>query len=124
MGMILLDTNAAIYYLQGDKKSISVIDELRTQEQHIGISVISEMEILSFPNLDGIQIIKISEWLRTLVLISVDSRIAREAAKFRRIYRIKTPDALIASTAFVYGARVVTRDKDFKKITQLEVVSI
>ena len=43
--MILLDTNAAIYYLQGDQIAVKLIDKLRSQKQKFAISTITEMEI-------------------------------------------------------------------------------
>lgn len=122
--MILLDTNVAIYYLQGDQVAIKSIDKLRSQKQEIAISTITEMEILSFPHLDGIQILKINEWLRTIFIIPVDSRIAREGAKFRRLYKMKTPDALIAATAFVNEIHLITRDKDFKRIKEIDLILV
>lgn len=55
----------------------------------------------------------------------VDSPIARGAGEIRRKYKTKTPDALIASTAVMYQAPLVTRNvRDFKKIKELKVLEI
>lgn len=122
--MILLDTNAVIYYLQGDQVAIKSIEKLRSQRQEMAISAITEMEILCFSHLDGMQILRINEWLRTIFIIPVDSRIAREGAKLRRAYKMKTPDALIAATAFVNEAHLATRDRGFKKIREINIFFI
>ena len=85
MGMILLDTNAVIYYLQNNAKTVKIIDRLRKKEKNFAISTITEMEVLSFPDLEPEQIAKISMWMNDEVfVIPVDSYIAREAARVRR----------------------------------------
>jgi predicted nucleic acid-binding protein len=51
--------------------------------------------------------------------------IARIAAKLRRDYRIKFPDAAIAATAIYTTTPLVTRNiKDFKKIPNLKILKI
>lgn len=123
MGMILLDTNAAIYYLQGDQDAIAVIERYRKSGQQYIISTITEVEIFSFPKLSPLQMIEIHRWLEELIIVSVDSIIAREAARIRRLYRIRTPDAIIVATALHYQASVVSRDKGMAKIKEIDVIS-
>ncbi|OGH70042.1 MAG: hypothetical protein A3C90_02580 [Candidatus Magasanikbacteria bacterium RIFCSPHIGHO2_02_FULL_51_14] len=122
MGMIVLDTNAIIYYLQDDKKAVRVIEKLRRSENVIAISTITEMELLSFPGLTDAELLRISVWLNELFIVPVESSVAREAAKLKRENRIKTPDAIIAATAQHYSAKLVTRDKSFQKISRLGIV--
>jgi|SRR3989338_2479725 len=122
MDMIILDTNAVIYYLQNDKKAVQTIDKIRKKE-NLGISTITEIEIFSFPNLTEIQQLSITKWLEEITIFPVDSFLSRQAARLRRIYKIKTPDAIIASTAIFYNAKLITRDKDFKKIKELDILA-
>lgn len=68
---------------------------------------------------------RLREILAALVLISVDSEIARVAASLRAIYRLKAPDALHLATAIVVGAdRFVTNNRrDFTSaITEIPIV--
>ena len=122
MDMIILDTNAVIYYLQNDKKAVQTIDKIRKKE-NLGISTITEIEIFSFPNLTEIQQLSITKWLEEITIFPVDSFLSRQAARLRRIYKIKTPDAIIASTAIFYNAKLITRDKDFKKVKELDILA-
>ena len=123
MDMILLDTNAVIYYLQNETKVVSIIDILRKKNKNIAISTITEMEVLSYPHLDTEEIAKISMWLNEeIFVVSVDSFVAREAARIRRVFKLKSPDALIAATAIMLQGKLVTRDKVFKKIKGLSVI--
>lgn len=120
--MIVLDTNAVIYYLQGDRRCAAVIDERRRRDAMVAISTITELEVLSFPQLDDMKLLMIGAWLSGLTIIPVDSSLASIAAGLRRAYRLKSPDAIIAATALAHKAALVTRDKQFTKITGLKVI--
>ncbi|OGH66246.1 MAG: hypothetical protein A3B90_02530 [Candidatus Magasanikbacteria bacterium RIFCSPHIGHO2_02_FULL_41_13] len=93
------------------------------KKENLGISTITEIEIFSFPNLTEIQQLSITKWLEEITIFPVDSFLSRQAARLRRIYKIKTPDAIIASTAIFYNAKLITRDKDFKKIKELDILA-
>ena len=52
-----------------------------------------------------------AEWL------ALDEAIAREAARIRGVYGLRTPDAIIAATAVVGGATaLVTNDREMRKV--------
>lgn len=120
--MILLDTNAIIYYLQNDAQCIAAVDKLRRLNSDLAISTISEVEVFGFPQLTDMQILEISRWLGDFQIIPVDSSIARHAARLRREYKLKTPDAIIVATAVFFGVALVTRDRELQKIKGLEIV--
>lgn len=120
--MILLDTNAVIYYLQNDKECIAVVDKFRHLNPDLAISTISEVEIFGFPQLTDVQILEISRWLGDFQIISVDSSIARHAARLRREYKLKTPDAIIVATAIFFRVALITRDRELQKIKGLEII--
>ena len=44
--------------------------------------------------------------------------------RIRKKYSIKVPDAIIASTSLVYGIPLVTADKGFSKIEDLDLILI
>jgi hypothetical protein len=45
-------------------------------------------------------------------VVAVDERIANQAVTIKRRHGLKTPDAIIAATALVENATLVTRDQD------------
>ena len=120
--MIMFDTNAAIYYLQNDGRTVRVVDELRRDRLSFVISTISELEIFSFPGLTIPQMVEISTWLETLTRLTLDSITARDGARLRREYGLKTPDAVVAATALRYRMPLLTRDKDFGKVKELTII--
>jgi predicted nucleic acid-binding protein len=85
----------------------------------------SELELLSLPSLQPDEFVHIGHFIRGLVTVPVDSRIARIAGTIRRRSHIKSPDAAIAATAILTGRTLITRNvKDFEHISNLSIQSI
>ena len=67
----------------------------------------------------------ISQLLTSVVIIPVDSRLARFAGYLRREYRLKTADSAIAGTALLTHTTLVTRNvEDFQRISTLSLMRI
>ena len=62
--------------------------------------------------------------LNNLTITDIDLIIAKDAAKVRAKYKIKLPDAIIASSCKVHKCKLMTQDKNFKKVDEIEVKSI
>jgi len=88
------------------------------------ISVVTECELLAGSTLTPREERAILALLEMLPRVAVTSRIARHAAQLRRRYSITIADALIAATALLSGAMLLTRDlKDFRVIRGLSLES-
>jgi predicted nucleic acid-binding protein len=123
--MFVLDTNAIIYYLKDEQSAVKVIDKIFAQNSIVYISVITELELLSFSNLTTNELNKIEEFLQIVAIVPLDSRLARMAANLRKLYKIKTVDSIIAATSLYTGSALVTRNiKDFQKIIGLKLIQI
>ena len=123
--MYTLDTNAIIYYFKNDSQAVSVIERVFSENTPIYLSTISEIELFGFPNLTAQEIEQFEQFLYTVSVIPVDSRIARIAGTLRREYHLKTPDSAIAATGLFTGSTLVTRNtKDFQKIPNLTLISL
>ncbi len=123
--MFVLDTNAIIYYFKDEQSAVKVIDKIFAQNSIVYISVITELELLSFSNLTTNELNKIEEFLQIVAIVPLDSRLARMAANLRRLYKIKTVDSIIAATSLYTGSALITRNiKDFQKIIGLKLIQI
>jgi len=122
--MHTLDTNAIIYFLKGDKNAVFVLEKILKENcGPIYVSSITELELLSYPNISGQEENDLEEILATLVAVPLDSRLARIAAWLKRRYRIKIADSVIAATAMFTKTALVTRNiKDFDKIAGLDII--
>ena len=82
----------------------------------LAISVISQLEFLSYPDLTDDEKAAFSEFLEDLTVFGLtasDSALIREAVAMRIDGGMKLPDAVIAATALVNDCEVVTNDAHF-----------
>ena len=117
----LLDTNAIIALLKGDS---NLIEMLRDAEW-IGISVISHIEFLAFSGLTEADKQLFQQFLQRVEQIDLSSQnklLIEQIISIRQQYRLKLPDAIIAAMARTKSAKLVTRDVQLNKITDLTIV--
>lgn len=75
--MFTLDTNILIGYLNDDKKVTGQLLAWREAGNRFFISVITEIEILSFTLLTAEEIFKIQRFLQEFTIIPLDTQLAR-----------------------------------------------
>jgi predicted nucleic acid-binding protein len=118
----LLDTNILIDHLRGDAKATVLLHEIAVGRTIASISVITESEMLSASSLTSRQLRDIAALLNVLPKLAVTSHVAQTAARFRRLYRVDLADALIAATAYLANATLITRNlKHFRPVRELRV---
>lgn len=122
--MIVLDTNVIIYYLQGNTAATLLIDAKRMRGEQFAVSSMSVVELFSYPRITAEEIFMIERWLRTVLVVDVDTIIAREAARLRRSHGTTTVDSVIAATALLFHADLITNDAAFNKIKDIKVISL
>jgi predicted nucleic acid-binding protein len=120
-----LDTNAIIYYLKSESAAVSVLEPVFAQDIALYVSAITELELFSSPALTDEDISAISQLLTSVVIIPVDSRLARFAGYLRRAYRVKTADSAVAATALLTHTTLLTRNaQDFQRIPTLSLMPV
>lgn len=109
--MQLIDTNIVIYYLDGVPK-ISLF--FKNAQDKMAISMITVAEVLSY-NYSEVERSKVENFLKSrFVWLEVSEAVAFKTGRIRTLKKMKTPDAIIASTALCHGLTLVTRNvKDF-----------
>jgi predicted nucleic acid-binding protein len=107
----LLDTNIVLYVLKGDKALASLIDG-----QDLYISFITRIELLSYPKIDVASVELIERFLEQVPVVESNPVINADAIDLRRKSKLEVPDAIIAASARFLGVRLLTADKDFKKV--------
>jgi len=114
----LLDTNAVIALLR-EKEFLG--QELE-RAQWIGISVITRLEFLCFEGLadsDRSSFMHLCERLEIVDVSNNDDALMDTTERFRKQYRLRLPDAVIAATAVAKNAILVTSDSDFDRVIEL-----
>lgn len=108
---LLLDTNIILYFLSGDETLSSILEE-----NQLYISVISEMELLSFSQLSENELQKIQEFLSYCTVLGLSDEVKEKTIELRKLHNFKLPDAIIFGTALSFGMAFMTADKDFATI--------
>ena len=92
-------------------------------DQIPNISVITELEALSWINVDKNKERIVQEFINDSHVISLTPAVVKQCVSIRRSQKIKTPDAIIAATAIVHNLTLITSDSDFKNIADLVVLN-
>lgn len=88
-----------------------------------GLSAISRLEVFGFPRLTPQDEQRFQVLLAQFHEIMVSNEVIDAAIKLRRQVKIKTPDAIVAASALVEKADLVTRNtSDFQGIPGLTVI--
>jgi predicted nucleic acid-binding protein len=111
--IFLFDTNTLIHGLAGVDPYASLL-ESHIKDKSLSLSVITVSEFLS--GVTGREELVFKSLLQKVNVLPVDVIVAETAANYRKEFNKKTKkvwlfDCLIAATAKVYGAILVTSDK-------------
>jgi len=88
-----------------------------------GFSAMSRLEVLGFPKLTLAEESGLLVLLSQFNEVSISGDVIDRAIQLRRQVKIKAPDAIVAATALLQGAELVTRNTaDFKQIPGLSII--
>lgn len=129
---VFLDTNIFLVILNQEKNwqlAEELLSDINKGKHMAYTSVICISEILSgFYEEDesekGEMFITDLKAISNFIITDVDFIISKEAAKMRAKYKIKLPDAVLASSCKIHRCNLITQDKDLKKIKEINVKSI
>ena len=110
-GKLLLDTNAILGLLKGQPSITALLESAETDVLYA--SVITRMELLSFPGITPEEEKHIRDFLDDEVsIIPLNTEIEDTAIRLRRATRHKIPDAVVAASAIAAKAVLVTCDRE------------
>lgn len=113
----VLDTNVVLYFLAG-----RLAQALPPAEYYV--SVITEMELLSYPLLTAVDESEIHDFLSDVAIVDLNREIKQSAIALRRQYRLKLPDAVVAATAQQLKAELFTNDLKLLNIPTLSAKAL
>ncbi|MFB6180312.1 MAG: PIN domain-containing protein [Candidatus Nanohalobium sp.] len=124
--MKFLDTSFLVDYLKGRDYTLEYLEENSEEAFYASSLTIFELyrgELNSEGKSDLEDLKERLEWLETAQL---DNETAEEAAKIEKALsnqgeKVNLADTLIAGEASKKGVKIVTRDRDFQKMSKIEV---
>lgn len=121
-GKFLLDTNAVVALLNGNAPLVQTLQSATW----IGISVITELEFLSFSGLtaqDEALFQQFKSRVEVIDLQASDNRLLARIVAIRKSNKVKLPDAIIAAAAIENSATLLTQDTGFSKVASLSILT-
>lgn len=112
----LADTNCFIYLLDQHP-----LIEQFTDNRWV-FSYITEMELLSKKGITKDQDTVIRAMLTTCVRATHTQEITEATIRLRKKYSLKLPDAIIAATALSLNVPLLTADKGFSSIAEIDIL--
>ena len=128
--LIVLDTHALLWWVSGSKRlSARARRAIRTAMAPAAVSAISVLEIATAVRRGRLQLTApLENWLADLRQLPelrfepVSVEIARRAGTFDRTMAGDPADCIIAATALVLHARLITADEGLRRVAELRAV--
>lgn len=127
-----LDTMLFIYLIEQNSRYFKLVKKIFNNIEKGGIkavtSVITPIEVLSSPALEDYpekQKLYLSFFskLKNLSVVDLSFRLIEKVSRLRRMYYLRTPDAIQLATSINEGARTfITNDERYKKVKDIDIV--
>ncbi len=118
---ILVDTNTAIDYL-ADLLPVNAVEIIEGAKSNI--SVVTRIELLSWPNATTDDTNMLSDFITDCIVIELSEPVITKTIEVRKKYKLKLGDAVIAATALQNELKLYTRNvKHFDKVPELKIVN-
>jgi predicted nucleic acid-binding protein len=106
--LISLDSNAIMLHINKKIDVDEVLSAYKNCERHI--SVIVELEVLSRPAMTSSEEAEARAFLDKCVIEDITNDVKKTTVALRRMKQMKLPDAIIAATAIVLNAPILSYD--------------
>ncbi len=117
--LILLDTNIIIYALKNDPNIYSFVDKKR-----LAISFVTEIELLGWKGITASDRELLNEFLKQCLYIDYNYQIKQRTISIKSSYALKLADAFIAASSIEFDIPLVSADKVFNKVTELNFIHL
>ena len=117
----LLDTNIVIGLLKGSEPTVMLAKASGLVLARAGVSQITRMELPGFPGLGEVEERATRAFLGLCQVVAISDEVEARAIRLRRAGLLKLPDAIVAASALVTGAQLLTLDQRLARVMANEV---
>jgi predicted nucleic acid-binding protein len=111
---VVLDTNVILYMLGGRIADMPPLGRYY-------VSVISALELLSFPALGTAEEQQIRAFLAAVAVIELTADVQAATIAVRRKHGFKLPDAIVVGTAMALDAALATNDRRLSRVPEVTI---
>jgi predicted nucleic acid-binding protein len=112
----LVDTNIALYLLSGN----TTIAEILNGSQ-LYISFVTQLELLGYKGITSKELTSVKLFLNDCIIIDINEEIKKHTVAIKQKHQLKLPDSIIAATSLFMEIPLLTADKGFQRISQLNL---
>ena len=120
---VVCDTNPLIYLLGEVEPYSEVVSDILDGRQ-VWISVITELELFGKTGLSDNEIQSINQMVEQCFIADLNSEIKQNTKRLMQQNSVKLADAIIASTSLYLDFPLITADKNFTKLQDLDLILI
>jgi toxin FitB len=118
--MKLVDSNILIYAAQPEHSTLKTI----LQGDDVAVSNISRLEVLGYHKITEDQKNFFNAIFSLVKIIEVDKKVINKAIEIRQGKNVKVGDAIIAASAILNSAELITRNvDDFKHLLSIKITN-
>ncbi|GHV77909.1 hypothetical protein AGMMS49942_27300 [Spirochaetia bacterium] len=112
----VFDTCAATFLIKEDRRMHDILPDLNAGKWYV--SIVTRMELRAEPRMSADKLERVAGFLESAILIPLYDPVEKVAVDIRRDFRPKIllPDCIVAATAIVLGATLLTDDDRLKKL--------
>jgi predicted nucleic acid-binding protein len=114
---LLLDTNTVLYLLAGDETLAEFLNGKK-----LYISIISELELLSYKQLTTKDIKILNAFISELQIVNINQDVKNTTIEIRKSTSLKLPDCIIAATSMILNIPLISVDKALKNVKNLDLI--
>jgi predicted nucleic acid-binding protein len=120
----VLDTSAVLAIVKAEKIPAALADDLRHSKNFV--SVITRIELFAYPSLKTDEAAKIRGFLKKCRVIPLNRKVESMTIDVRRDTdpKLKLPDAIIAATALILNATLLSNDTKLLNTTYRGLTTI
>ncbi|GHU60013.1 hypothetical protein FACS189444_6440 [Spirochaetia bacterium] len=108
---LVLDSTAVIKYLQ----NVLTLDDIGGNGCERYVSVITRMEVLSYPDITPDEEQCALDFLSACIVIPLNLQVEKKAIQLRRSIKRRLPDSIVAATAVILGITLLSHDPHLVK---------
>lgn len=114
----IADTNILLLILSGNG------NVKQYEGSHFGISIITEIELLGWFKITKEHKHVLDGLIRELTIFPLNDMIKDTTILLKQNHKIKTPHAIIGATSKWLNIPLLTADKDFKSVKELDAIIV
>ena len=113
----VLDTNIVLYLLAGNSTVAQIVDG-----SQVYVSFITQLELLGYKGISNREQQKVKAFLADCIIVDITEEIKKNTIALKQKYNTKLPDSIIAATSQFLDIPLLTADKGFGKLTDMNIV--